>query len=469
MDFGIDPCVDRNEEDSKANEDPLELVRRISVSKHLARSPRLAALLLFLCKQTVSGQATSLTESLIASEVFGRKGRFDAYADTIVRSHMVRLRQKLALYFKEEGAEETVRISIPRGGYAPLLEYLPLPSGPINCAASESIVLPSWEHLNRTPQPTEPTPEMDPNSRISSTDLQEFSTSPTSAKRSGHHANRKIGWGIAIALVVIVFLSAILFHSQYRVTMSGSNELWAQMLPPSKSVMLIAADSSLVLMHVHMSHDTSLADYTSGRYLDDLRASQRAGVDTLGLEDRRYTSIVDLEMTRWLTQLAVEHGALFEVRYPRDVSLQDVKKENLIISGSLGANPWLELFEPMLNFNIMGIPERHIMIVTNRSPRVGEQKEYTADQPPIRSTYGVLAFLPGPDPSKNVLILQGTSIAGTEAICDLVFDHQQLDPMLRDFRRPDGTLSHFEILLSGQHVNASSVRFTIVASRVITK
>jgi hypothetical protein len=119
----------------------------------------------------------------------------------------------------------------------------------------------------------------------------------------------------------------------------------------------------------------------------------------------------------------------------------------------------------MLNFNISGIPEKHLMIVSNRSPRAGEQNEYIADQPPAHVTYGVLAFLPGIERSKHTLILQGTSLAGTEAISDLIFDQRELDAVLQNFRRPDGSISHFEVLLSGENVNGASVRFKILASR----
>jgi len=105
------------------------------------------------------------------------------------------------------------------------------------------------------------------------------------------------------------------------------------------------------------------------------------------------------------------------------------------------------------------------MIVSNRSPRPGEQKEYVADQAPEHVTYGVLAFLPGIERSRDALILQGTSLAGTEAISDLIFDHKELDAVLQNFRRADGSISHFEVLLSGENINGASVRFKILASR----
>jgi hypothetical protein len=465
MQSAIDPRLESSQDGLGADDGRLELVNRITASKHFIRSPRLAALLVFLCDHSLRGEAAKLTESRIANQVFGRKGRFDPNADTIVRSHMVRLRQKLVLFFQEEGASEPIRISIPRGGYAPLFEDVP--SHPHEVPPTPSLVTSPSPLAFATDAAVAVALQASPETveaASSGDSLPAAQSLRTLGEPAKAPARRRIYW-FTLPLLLIALAVAVGYHFYHRATLSGSDLLWAQMMPQGQPVMLIAADSSLVLLHFHMLHDTSLADYTSGRYLNDVRALKQSGVDTMGVEERRYTSIVDLQMTQALTQLAMEHRAVFKARYPRDINLEDVKKENVIVSGSLGANPWLELYEPMLNFNITGIPEKHIMIVTNRAPRAGEEKTYIADQAPEHSTYGVLAFLPGIKPSRNALILQGTSVAGTEAISDLVFDQKQLGIILQGFKRPDGTLPHFEVLLAGQYVNGTSSRFKVVASR----
>ena len=445
----------------------LALVKRIAASKHFVRSPRLTALLVFLCEQTQRGESARLTEHWIAGQVFARKMRFDPNADTIVRSHMVRLRQKLALYFQEDGAHEAIRISIPRGGYAPLFELMPHASGVSSDETSQSgFISPALSPATSPAVDNSPL-EPDPGDTVS-VSTGDSSLTPDNGTPLQDASSRRWGmvrWWAPIALVLLVLAGIGLFRFYRRATASGGDLLWAQMMPADQPVMLIAADSSLVLLHYHMLHDTSLADYTSGRYIDDVRDLHKTGIDTMGLEGRRYTSIVDLEMTRSLAQLAVGHRSAFNVRYPRDLNLEDVKKENVIVSGSRGANPWVELFEPMLNFKIVGVPEKHITIVNNRSPLAGEEKVYVAGLPPANATYGVLAFLPGIEPSKNVLLVQGTSVAGTEAISDLLFNRKQLEATLKRFIRPDGTLSHFEVLLAGHSVNNTSAGFRIVASR----
>ena len=58
-----------------------------------------------------------------------------------------------------------------------------------------------------------------------------------------------------------------------------------------------------MLMHHYLQHDTSLADYTSGRYRQEAEELQRSGVEPSGLIERRYSSIADLEMTRLMAEI----------------------------------------------------------------------------------------------------------------------------------------------------------------------
>ncbi len=71
-------------------------------SPYFCKSPRLSRLLLYLAKQTLLERTDLLTENSIAVEVFERKSDFHPSLDTIVRSHMVRLRQKLDRYAEED-------------------------------------------------------------------------------------------------------------------------------------------------------------------------------------------------------------------------------------------------------------------------------------------------------------------------------------------------------------------------------
>jgi hypothetical protein len=78
---------------------------------------------------------------------------------------------------------------------------------------------------------------------------------------------------------------------------------------------------------------------------------------------------------------------------------------------------------------------------------------------------GVLAFLPNLDGNGNALIIEGNSMAGTEAISDFLFDDAVLLPFLAKIKKADGSLPHFEVLVKSNNVNGSAGPFHILAYR----
>ncbi len=97
-----------------------ELVSRIVSSPIFARSERLSTLLTYVCDMALKGRDGELNEQRIGHAVFGRSPDYDSSVDGIVRTQASRLRQRLDLYFEQEGVAEPVRVVIPRGGYVPV-------------------------------------------------------------------------------------------------------------------------------------------------------------------------------------------------------------------------------------------------------------------------------------------------------------------------------------------------------------
>jgi hypothetical protein len=88
-------------------------------SKVLLRAPTMARILKYICLEHFSGRGEQIKEYNIAVEALGRPADFDASHDSIVRVEVSRLRQRLAQYYKTEGAGDTVRIMLPESGYNP--------------------------------------------------------------------------------------------------------------------------------------------------------------------------------------------------------------------------------------------------------------------------------------------------------------------------------------------------------------
>jgi hypothetical protein len=346
---------------------------------------------------------------------------------------MLRLRQKLDLYFEEEGVENRLRITIPKGG------YLPVFGGVQENAA------------------TEVSAGLDETQKVSATAISRLRTT------------QQLLTGICIllgGLCVLLFIRSMNRHGIWSESrdpeQSVRHELWKQVFMPASTTILVAADSGLVMLHGATGQNSTLSEYLSrdfGKELDAIPAVRRESA--LSLANRRYTSFVDLEFFDRLTHLP-ESREHYSIRYARDINVNDLKSSNVILSGSQDANPWIELFEPQMNFVLGDDLPRGVRAFENRNPQPGERNLYICGQ----FEYGVLAFLPNLSNTGNALMIEGTSVAGTQAISDFLFTDSSLAPFLKKIARKDGSIPHFEILLESRSISGSASRSQILSFRL---
>jgi hypothetical protein len=416
-----------------------ELVDRVITSSVFSKSKRLSSLLTHVCDLTLNGRANEVNEQKIGEAVFGRPPGYDSAVDGIVRTQASRLRQRLDLYFEGEGANEPIRIVIPRGGYVPFFE--PRSSMPIAVPAS-------------APQPIAPAV-----------------ISPEASLRVGvrYSATTTLAWSV-VAILSIAILAMSLRNigafSKAQPARAAVHPLWSHFFQPHQITTFVAADSGLVLLHRMTQKPTTLAEYLSRDFTRETRGLSPERVEeVLNMANRRYTSFVDLSIFRRLQQLPFVTSGRLEVKYARDIQMNELKQGSVILSGARGANPWLELYEPELNF-IGSNGVHHTYSFINRHPQAGETAEFSVSETdPSQRVLGVLALLPNLDGSGNALIVEGNSMAGTEAISDFLFDDDALLPFLGKLRKPDGTLPHFEVLIESNSVNGSAGPFRILAFR----
>ncbi len=94
-------------------------VARILASPDFAAAPQLAAFLRYIVDKKLSGEEDIIKAYTIATEALGRSQDFDAQNDPIVRVQARRLRQSLLLYYASPGADLSLRVVLPVGGYVP--------------------------------------------------------------------------------------------------------------------------------------------------------------------------------------------------------------------------------------------------------------------------------------------------------------------------------------------------------------
>ena len=95
---------------------------RIAGSEPFRNAPQLLAFLTFVVERTLAGEERAIKGYTIATQALGRSETFDPQTDPIVRVEAGRLRRALDAYYTGEGAEDPLRILIPRGGYVPQFE-----------------------------------------------------------------------------------------------------------------------------------------------------------------------------------------------------------------------------------------------------------------------------------------------------------------------------------------------------------
>lgn len=413
------------------------LVRRVVESSAFAKSERLSSFLCCICDLSLSGRASEINEQKIGTTVFGRPPDYDSSIDGIVRPHASRLRQRLDLYFNGEGASEPVRITLPRGSYVPVFE----------------------------PHSTQKTTDDPPPVPVAGSPVLLPAVPSTIAPPD--HKDSRLAW--FLVGVLLVALIAVSIKSVRRAaTKTPPHPLWSLLFRPDQRTIVVPSDTGLVMWQGATRQNIDLAGYLSGSYRAQSTGDRSTGqVDPADLASRRYTSIVDLDIAKGLTQIADSQRSKLELNYARDVRPNDLKDTNVVLIGAAAANPWVELFEPKMNFVFSNAHIRQYTVL-NRAPVGAEPSSWTSDYNDAQHrVYAVVAFLPNLGGTGSVLILEGTSMAGTECAWDFVADDSSLLPFLNRIRRADGSIPHFQLVLDSINLTGSSVKRNILAWRIM--
>ena len=109
---------------------------QILASETFVKSERLTGFLRFVVERTLEGNAASLKEQVLVSELYGRGADFDTRADPVVRVDARRLRDKLREYYAEH-PQDPVLIAVPKGAYVPVFEPNPSASPTVQAPAGD--------------------------------------------------------------------------------------------------------------------------------------------------------------------------------------------------------------------------------------------------------------------------------------------------------------------------------------------
>jgi hypothetical protein len=419
------------------------LAQRIAASSSFARSALLSKFLLYVCNRALSGRTDEISEHQIGVQVFGRRSGYNSSEDNIVRSYARQLRQRLDHYFEEEGRHEELRLSIPRGKYVPC--FTPTkPAEPSTLSGeNEAAEAPSFQPVHATPVAL-----------------------PSPARRP---VPRGAIWAVLL-LAVGAALVSMLFPRNTSATADPSHPLWAVLFDHAHQTLLVPADDGIVMIQNLTNHSIHLAEYINRDYVSIKSPYKIDAQNMADLDQQRYTSMADLDIILKFSRLPEATPEHFTVRYARELHMDDLKDSNAILIGSSFSNPWVELFQKNLNFDFDYQPRPNESAILNRHPLQGELPVYANDATaPSHRTYAVIALVPNLNDTGWVLIVEGLTMAGTQAAADILFSREAMLPVLSKARSANGQLKPFELLIETRSFGSNAPQATIIASRIYSK
>jgi hypothetical protein len=422
-----------------------QLAQRIVASKSFAKSALLSKFLLYVCDRALSGKTDEISENQIGVHVFLRRPGYNPGEDNIVRNYARQLRQRLDHYFEEEGKFEELRISIPLGKYIPAFSPNRLPE-PISTPVVPTVqVLPS----------------------LPATTGGERSLAPPLPR------NRTTHFRAIFALLFVVVCGAAAWRTMKR-SHPGQGDpycaLWSQIFDKERQTFLVPSDDGIVMFQNLTGHSVHLDEYVSREYLSVKSPFNIDAQNLADLDAQRYTNIADLDAVLKFSRIPEANPAHVIIRYARELHMEDLKDSNAILLGSTYSDPWVELFQKNLNFEFDYEPHPNASFIVNKHPLAGESPVYTNDAAaPSHRTYAVVAFVPNLNNTGWILIVEGLTMAGTQAATDILFNREEMRSALEKATAGNGKLKPFELLIETRSFGSNSPQANIIASRVYSK
>lgn len=414
-----------------------QLVERIARSEPFQKSARLPKLLLYLARQTITGDRHKLTEQAIGNAVFGKREHYNPAADSGVRVYVRQLRLRLHEYYHSIGVNEQLIVSVPKGGYA--LDFSP-----------SAIV---------EPQKQQTTP-----------------AEPVSEKPSRAVAARPVmllGL-LSAALLIVASVCAMGWYRASHVRAAVAPWPLNSVLHKGNSTTLILADAGFALRMLG-NKEVPLDSYIAHSYLEPLLPKHMSENESIVLhyfDSTRITSEADAEAAAGLSYLAAPYTDGLQIRSAKDINAEDLTHGDFIFIGSKTSNPWVELLDSRMNFQVVENGPHGARYIANRHPRAGEQSIYSSPSMGTLASgedFAVIAVLPAKTGKGSMLLLEGVRMEGTKAAIALLQNPAARARLQQTLSAANGGQppQYFEALLHAQSVAGATISVDAVATRVL--
>ena len=394
------------------------LVERVASSRHVNRSARLRAMLLYLSERVLDDDAGEIHEQEVGHKVFGRPANYDTTSDNIVRVHASMLRKRLEQYFASEGVAEKLIVEIPKGNYAPVFRD----------------------------RATAPEPEI-----VVDPPIREI-------PKNDWRLPIAIGAAVLFALSTAVLLLRPTPRKSAAATDAPTVRLfWSQIFSPNRATDIVLDDAAVGLFQELSGRSLSLSDYFDRSYLRNLPETDS------NIVLRRHSSVANTSLLWKLLQIpAVDHQHS-TLRFARDYSFRDLKANNAILLGNARFNPWVEPFLPKVGIRWTFDSARGVYYPVDTWD--AERNYQSTGNADTHDGYFAVSLLPNLGGSGSVLLISATGGSAVNAGSDFLTDEHALAALRRHL--PSSTsFPYFEALINVRGRSTQPRDANIVLCRV---
>src|SRR5262245_26937399 len=421
-------------------------LNRVLNSKHFVHAPMKQKFLRLTCDFHLNGRGSELNEYLIGREVFDRDDSYNPATDPIVRVGAHGVREKLALYYQKEGAEDEIRIEIPVGSYEPVF----IRTGQALTTEAAMVLSAGAETGRHSPGDfdAEPAADMGKPRATGKKTLAPMQIAVTVLSFA------------VIALLIIVLGQRGKVESQALAVAKNRDShgaVWEPFLKTNEPTLLILSNPTVYRTATGADPDmatrrslalspeqAAMLNSASGGRLPSKPDHPLQLIPAFNM----YTGIGEAIGVYRLSSLLQTAGEPTLLKQSRSIGPEDLRDYDIILLGSVYSNPWSKPISMKENFVYTTRDT-----IDNMAPGLGEQGEYKAafDERTgsLVEDYALITVTPGVTGQRTVMVLAGIYSEGTEAAADFVTNASYLNDLnqrLRQLRRSEEHTSELQSL-----------------------
>ena len=446
-------------------EEMRQALNRVLNSKHFVHAPMKQKFLRLTCDFHLSGRGAELNEYLIGREVFDRDDSYNPATDPIVRVGAHGVREKLALYYQRDGADDEIRIEIPVGSYEPVFirtGYVQAPEAALVLNADADVGRQATGAVDAEPATIESRPRVAVKNKLVAMQI-----------------------GVAALSVAVIVLVVIILGLREKAGSHASalaknrdslGAVWEPFLKGDDPTMLILSNPT-----VYRAVTGSDPDVAGRRAIiltpDQATMLTSASGGRLPLKQDQplqlipafnmYTGIGETIGVFRLSSLLQGAGEQTMLKQSRSIGPEDLRDHDIILLGSVYSNQWSKQLSIKENFVYTTRAT-----IENLAPAAGEQAEYKAafDERSgnLLEDYALITVTPGVTGERTIMVLAGLYSEGTEAAAEFVTNVtylNELNQRLRQLGAQSGAPRYYQALLKVRVENAFPTKVSLLTVR----